>query len=141
VKRLPSLTGTNARWPFIPPSRLTSAARRGADPGLHLAGQIRRISGFAPFGITFNCLKFTVEGSAAGLGAAASEASGRADWRGWRGTGISTEATGDRGTATQFRLEVKKHLPHVDSGSKFVANERTAKANRLEPRRVRRPIH
>ena len=35
----------------------------------------------------------------------------------------------------------QKHLPHVDSGSKFVANERTAKANRLEPRRVRRPIH
>ncbi len=54
---------------------------------------------------------------------------------------VSTQAAGDRGTATQFRLEVKKHLPHANSGSRFVADERTAKANVLEPRRVRRPIH
>lgn len=51
------------------------------------------------------------------------------------------EAAGDRGAATHFRLEVKKHLPKADSRSKFVANERTAKANLLEPRRVRRAIY
>ena len=54
---------------------------------------------------------------------------------------LSMEAAGDRGAATHFQRKVKKHLPHADSGSKCVANERTAKANLLEPRRVRRAIY
>ena len=53
-----------------------------------------------------------------------------------RGGAVSTDAAGDRGMATHSQRKVKKHLPHADPGSKFVANERTAKANLLEPRRA-----
>ena len=54
---------------------------------------------------------------------------------------VGIEAAGDRGAATHSQRKVKKHLPRANFDSKFVANERTAKANPLEPRRVRRATY
>jgi hypothetical protein len=64
--------------------------------------------------------------------------------RGLAGTSagaVSTDAAGERGAGTRSQRKTKKHLPHAESGSKFVANERREKANLLEPRFVRRSIY
>ena len=61
-------------WPCS--SRRSATVPGGAGPGLRLSGQDRRTSGLALIGTAMSRRMFTVEGSAADLGATASDASG-----------------------------------------------------------------